>query len=183
MKPANASWGLVVVAVCVGALNIGCERQPVFPKPVGGGDGAMGKGWVFDVYWGGKYRFVLFTDIGRSTCDVTETHSRRQVHGGTMSFRGQQYAKDGRKVVFHGTVASDGNGTVEVDGQSFDLAGGAVFLVSTGKPSLAVEQMKPETMPDKPTVTKGPITLETLKAFARKDPVLRAFLELNENES
>jgi hypothetical protein len=61
--------------------------------------------------------------------------------GGEGTFHGELHAEDGVKISWSCTTKDGQNGKVIIDDQEFDLAAGALFLVSTSDKSAHVRQV------------------------------------------
>jgi hypothetical protein len=70
---------------------------------------------------------------------------------GGASYKGHHRATDGRRVDFHAETTDGKTGTITIAEVSYDLAGGALFLVSTQKdqPTVAQIDMDASTLPKK----------------------------------
>ena len=62
--------------------------------------------------------------------------------GGEGKYQGELLAQDGVKVAWSCATQDGQSGTVAIDNQEFDLAAGALFLVSTKDNSAEVEQLR-----------------------------------------
>jgi hypothetical protein len=92
--------------------------------------------------------------------------------GSGQTAHGQLYAVDGRKIAWSCTTPDATSGTVTIDGQQFDLAKGAVFLVSAKENKTTVEQMDV----DMSKLQGGPVQ-DKLPALADTEPRIAAFFK------
>jgi hypothetical protein len=92
--------------------------------------------------------------------------------GSGRTARGRLYAVDGRKIAWSCSTQDGTSGTVTIDGQQFDLAKGAVFLVSAMKDETRVEQLAV----DMSKLQGGPVQ-DRLPALADTEPRIAAFFK------
>jgi hypothetical protein len=154
---------VIAVALTITAWGTlpGCSRH----SWSGGGDSAGG------------------VDIEHRTCDgrVYLVVAAAGCSGGSsssasgptgMTTGGELNALDGRKIAWSCTTADGTRGTVTVDGQQFDLAGGGVFLVSAKEKKTKVEQLAV----DMSKFRGGPVPQE-LRGLAETHPRIAAFFK------
>jgi hypothetical protein len=126
---------LLVVTLAVSACmaTSGCKGHSW-----GGGSHAAGgvmEGVTFD------YTIDLLTCDGRVYLVLAVDGSSGGDSSNGANARGQIYAVDGRKIPWSCTTQDGTSGAVAVDGQQFDLAKGAVFLVSAKEKKTTVQQL------------------------------------------
>jgi hypothetical protein len=92
--------------------------------------------------------------------------------GSGPTARGQLYAVDGRKIAWSCTTQDGTSGTVTIDGQQFDLAKGAVFLVSAKENKTTVQQL-----PVDMSKLQGGLVQDKLPALADTEPRIAAFFK------
>ena len=92
--------------------------------------------------------------------------------GGSGASRGQLHTKDGREIVWSCSTQDGKTGKVIIDGQEFDLSGGALFLISTKDKPTRVEQLAIEAgqLQERTTTDKFP-------ELATAEPRIAAFLQ------
>jgi hypothetical protein len=157
---------LLVVTLAVSACmaSWGCKG-----RSWGGGghaEGGVKEGVKFDfniehLTCDGRVYFVLAAD----GCSGGGSGSGRNAQG-------QLYAVDGRKIAWSCTTQDGTSGTVTIDGQQFDLAKGAVFLVSAKENKTKVEQLAV----DMSKLQDGPVQ-DKLPALADTEPRIAAFFK------
>jgi hypothetical protein len=88
--------------------------------------------------------------------------------GSGPTARGHLYAVDGRKIAWSCTAPDGTSGTVIIDGQQFDLAKGAVFLVSARENKTKVEQLAVDMskLQGGPVQDKLPVLVDTESRIA-----------------
>ena len=127
-------------AICGLAVGLGLSSC----SPVSGKNWGAGGGSVTLTDNGSKITYAL----GHLTRDdrvyfviVANGSAGVSWSGGEGNYRGQLLAKDGSKVEWS-CMSQDGHGgKAIVDGHDFDLAKGALFLVSTKERPIRVEQL------------------------------------------
>src|SRR5262245_49274178 len=92
--------------------------------------------------------------------------------GSGPTAQGQLYAVDGRKIAWSCTTQDGASGIVTIDGQQFDLAKGAVFLISAKENKTRVEQLAV----DISRLQGGPVE-EELPGLADTEPRIAAFFK------
>jgi len=97
--------------------------------------------------------------------------------GGNPRFRGDFVLKDGRKVDWNCSPRDANTGRVEIAGVAYDLQKGGLFLISTRKGGMKVEQLPIETV--RGTFATAQKRLESL---AKTDPKIKAFVSLPKDE-
>src|SRR5262249_46814913 len=116
-----------------GAENIAWERfKEVNPKA--GIEKAQAS---FGIWKEGGLAFLILTDF------VGSSRDRGSGKGvGPEKYEGQQKARDGRKVEYQCETADGKTGTMTINGSSYELAKGSMFLVSTRGGKVEVRQVK-----------------------------------------
>ncbi len=133
----------LTVAVCGLAAGLGsCGCSPTSGKNWGASGGS-----VTLTENGSRFTYAL----GRLTRDdqvyfviVANGCTGVSWSGGEGKYRGQLHAKDGSKIEWSCTTQDGHSGKVIADGQEFDLAEGALFLVWTKERPARVEQLAVE---------------------------------------
>jgi hypothetical protein len=92
--------------------------------------------------------------------------------GSGPTARGQLYAVDGRKIPLSCTTTDGKNGTVIIDGQQFDLAKGAIFIVSAKENKTKVEQLAVDM-----SKLQGDPVHEKVQGLADTEPRVAAFFK------
>jgi hypothetical protein len=92
--------------------------------------------------------------------------------GSGPTAQGQLYTVDGRKIAWSCTTQDGTSGTVTIDGQQFDLAKGAIFLISAKENKTTVEQLAV----DMSKLQGGPVQ-DKLPALADTEPRIAAFFK------
>jgi hypothetical protein len=156
---------LVAVAVAVCFTAVGCSGGHSW----GGGteaESGFREGVTFD------YRVTSLTCDGRVFLVLTANGSS----GGSMisspSAHGVLSAADGRKIEWSCPTRDGTSGTLTIAGQEFDLAKGAVFLVS-----LKANQTKVEQLAVDMSNLQGGKMEERLNAVGETEPRIKAFLK------
>jgi hypothetical protein len=124
-----------------GAGNIAWERfKDVCPKA--GIEKAQAS---FGIWKEGGLAFLIVTDF------VGSSRDRGSGKGvGPEKYEGQQKARDGRKVEYQCETADGKTGTMTINGSSYQLAKGSMFLVSTRGGKVEVRQVKRDLLKVKP---------------------------------
>jgi hypothetical protein len=155
---------LLVVTLAVSAClaSLGCKGR----SWGGGGHSAGGvkEGVKFD------YTIEHLTCDGRVYLVLAADGCSGGGSGSGPTAQGQLYAPDGRKIAWSCTTQDGTSGTVTIDGQHFDLAKGAVFLVSAKENKTRVEQLAV----DMSKLQGGPVQ-DKLPALADTEPRIAAF--------
>ena len=131
-----------------GAGNIAWERfNDVCPKA--GIEKAQAS---FGIWKAGGLAFLIVTDF------VGSSRDRGSGNGvGPEKYEGQQKARDGRKVEYQCETADGKTGTMTINGSSYELGKGTMFLVSTRGGKVEVRQVKRDLRkvePDQESVEK-----------------------------
>jgi hypothetical protein len=135
------------------------------PSPVGGLDHA----WVVYARLGEGLRILLWTDLQNGVANWTSDST-----SDSASFKGSIQSSDLKKPIDVQCQAQGANsGSLTIDGVTYDLAGGSLFLVSTKGERPVVKQLNRDTSQFK----EDP---ESLKAFARTDPEISAIFTARE---
>jgi hypothetical protein len=135
--------------------------------------------------WGGGGSTVSSIEDGVSTAYTVDHLTRNGrvylvlaaggCHGSTVNggppASGSLHAGRGREIEWSCATRDGARGTVTIDGQPFDLAKGAVFLVST-REKTQVEQLTVEL-----SRLQGDDVRSRLVGLAETEPRVRAFLE------
>lgn len=87
--------------------------------------------------------------------------------------RGQLYAVDGRTIPWSCTTTDGKNGTATIDGKQFDLAKGAVCIVSAKENN----KMKVEQLATDMSKLQGDLVHEKVQSLADTEPRAAAFFE------
>jgi len=102
--------------------------------------------------WHKKFCFVIFSDV------VGSASGRQEARGAQSTFEVQRSSSDGQKFDWHCETADGKTGKGMLDGQSYELAHGMIFLVSTKGEKRQVRQLQ-RNLAD---TTAGPDSLEKL---------------------
>src|SRR5262249_415994 len=106
----------------------------------------------FGIWNDGRLAFLIVTDFAGS--------GRERSRGkgvGAEKYEGQQKAGDGRKVEWQCETADGKTGTMTINGSSYELANGSMFLVSTRGGKAEFRQVKRDLLkvqPDQDSVEK-----------------------------
>ena len=92
--------------------------------------------------------------------------------GSGPTAQGQLYTVDGRKIAWSCTTQDGTSGTVTIDGQQFDLAKGAIFLISAKENKTTVEQLAVDM-----SKLQGDKMEDKLTAVGEAEPRIKAFLK------
>ena len=84
---------------------------------------------------------------------------------------GELLAVDGRKIAWSCPTQDGTSGTVTIDGQQFDLAKGAVFLISAKEKKTKVDQLTVDM-----SKLQGGAVQEKLRGLADTEPRIAAFI-------
>src|SRR5262245_17349560 len=155
---------VVTLAVSVCMASWGCKGRTWG----GGGHSAGGdkEGVTFD------YAIEHLTCDGRVYLVLAADGCSGVGSGSGPTARGQLSAVDGRKITWSCTTQEGTSGTVTIDGQQFDLAKGAVFLVSAKENKTKVQQLAV----DMSKLQGGPVQ-DKLPALADTEPGIAAFFK------
>jgi hypothetical protein len=158
--------GLLVVTLTLSACIAtgGCKG-----RSWGGGGHAAGgfkEGVTFN------YTIEHLTYDGRVYLVVAADHCSGGSSGSGPTAQGQLNALDGRKLAWSCTTQDGTSGTVTIDGQQFDLAEGAVFLISAKEKQTKVEQLAVEM-----SKLQGGLVQEKLPGLADTEPRIAAFFK------
>jgi hypothetical protein len=93
--------------------------------------------------------------------------------GSGPTARGQLYAVDGRKIPWSCTTTDGKNGTATIDGQQFDLAKGAFFIVSAKENKTKLEQLTVDM-----SKLQGDPVHEKVQSMADTEPRIAAFFKV-----
>lgn len=97
--------------------------------------------------------------------------------GGSLGFRGQFRALDGRGIDWSCRTRDGVHGSVKVDGQRFDLSKGGLLLVSTDDRKTRVDQVAVDlTRLQVSRTLQGPSVAERLQALGDTEPRIAEFL-------
>ncbi len=137
--------------------------------------------------WGGGGHSFGGAEAGGATVNYTIEHL---THDGRVYFvlaadgcsgggagtgqtsRGQLHAVDGRNIAWSCSTTDGKSGTTTIDGQPFDLAKGAVFLVSAKADKTKVEQLAVDM-----SKLQGDPVHEKLKGLADTEPRVAGFFK------
>lgn len=154
-------------------LVAGCNEVAKNPPDVGGpnslhtwsDDGQSSAGTVFRV----GTLFVIWTDSpnGGGGSESASMHS--------VTFQGRLITSDRGQVNFSGESADGRSGTAVIDGRSFDLSKGNLFLVATAADGYRVKQLKRE-------LANLKADSEALRDFAKADIEIQEFFGGNRAE-
>jgi hypothetical protein len=165
--------GLVKSLIATGwalAVVCGCSRAPTIPNVGGGGvitwAPAAGKDKSLPGIDGGSVyhlgtAFVLWSDTSGGGGGQENTHMQG------IRLRGSLVAGAGR-IEFGCDTADGKSGQVSVNGATYELADGNLFLVATGGEKPQVKQLKRD-------LSELKFERESLAAFARNDPEIAGF--------
>jgi hypothetical protein len=95
---------------------------------------------------------------------------------GGASYKGHHLATDGRRVEFHASTTDGKAGTITVADVRYDLAKGALFLVSTQHTPPKIAQITFDT-------TNFPKTRDQLIGLAKSNAEIRAFFEQHKKQN
>jgi hypothetical protein len=172
----SAGFAIVSVLICLG--SIGCERQSL---PDGWGGRVVG--WLesqpdaelvpgidsASVYFGtlGKGSAVTLWSDGGGNFGASWDRSRKLI-----KYEGKLRARDGREYPVQCLTADGKTGSVTIDGQTFQLDNGALFLIATAGAKTTVKQLQ-----------RGPLKPEkdALRDMALTDPEIKSFFEASRN--
>ncbi len=108
--------------------------------------------------------FVVWSDLPNGG----DAHGSGQFR--SASYKGSHHASDGRKVAFHAETTDGTSGVITIEGVRYDLALGALFLVSSRTDPVTVVQLSVD-------VRDFPQGKDELMALAKSDQVIREFFE------
>jgi hypothetical protein len=155
-KPAPEGGAPLNITVPAG-VNASISWSSGRPDARPGIDAAM----VNSCTWGGAPAFVLWTDLNNDASSSAEEQ-------GSFVYSGSQTAPDGRKVRYRCRTRDGRTGDVTIDDRTYDLAKGALFLVSAREPRTRVLQLQRD-------VRQLTLSTAKLQQFARDDPEMVAF--------
>jgi hypothetical protein len=92
--------------------------------------------------------------------------------GGDRGLSGQFRTKDGREIVWSCSTPDGKVGHVVIDGQTFDLTRGALFLISTKDKPTRVQQV-----PVEAGQLQEKASIEKFRELEKADPRIAAFLK------
>jgi hypothetical protein len=155
----------VALVIAAGAVLAGCSGHSW-----GGGGHSFGEARA----GGGAVDYTIehLTCDGRVYFVLAADGCSGAGSGSGPTARGQLSAVDGRKVAWSCTTQDGTSGTVTIDGQTFDLAKGAVFLVSAKENKAKVHQLAV----DMSKLQGGPVQ-DKLPALADTEPRIAAFFK------
>jgi hypothetical protein len=168
---------LLILFGAVAAATIGCGA----PQP---GWGAQSVGWgasnagtsevpgittasVSFCRYGEKCAAAFWLDGHGGSLGAHRENDRNAVH-----FEGQGVGRDGRTIALECMTADGTTGNARIDGQSFDLSKGALFLISTADGATAVKQLRRDLSALKPDTN-------ALQSTAANDAEVRSFFEMH----
>jgi hypothetical protein len=164
---------LLTLAGCAPKTAPGVVRGTTAgPQGVVGGSTTAGpQGSVTYFSWSGKPIFVIWSDA-TSTDSRTEQNNSLMKCSGGLTYRGKD-ARPDRRVAFSAEIQDD-KGKLTINGESYDLAEGALFLVSGVGDDPQVKQLSRDLTKLKlgQNVILQP---EDLAAFAKDEPEIAAF--------
>jgi hypothetical protein len=143
----------------------GCGRDPVPPqRPANTDTGGYSIGGTGARYgsWDGELAVVVWFDTDDSSQGFAG-------EGRTAAYQGVFAPIDGRRFDWRCRTSDGKTGTLVIDGQQYELAKGALFLVSTKGDKTAVQQLSHDLAqfnPDK----------EGLERLAKEDPDVARFI-------
>lgn len=161
----------LIVLCCV--IATGCHRDEMEPNTLPDAGGESGTiVWKFtadpqpgieraSVFHMGK-RFVLWSDLSRGGGGGTTTN----VHG--LSCNGRLRGDEGVSVPFECKSPDGKTGTAVIDGRTFDLADGGLFLVAAEDGTPRIKQLKRD-------LESVPFSINGLQKFAREDKEIAGF--------
>jgi hypothetical protein len=112
----------------------------------------------------------VYLVVAADGCSGGSSSSESGPTGSTTG--GRLNAVDGRKIAWSCTTADGTRGTATIDGQQFDLANGAVFIVWAKDKKTRVEQLAL----DMAKLQGGPVP-QKLRALAETHPRIAAFFK------
>jgi hypothetical protein len=112
----------------------------------------------------------VYLVVAADGCSGGSSSSESGPMGSTT--RGRLNAVDGRKIAWSCTTVDGTRGTATIDGQQFDLANGAVFLVWAKEKKTKVEQLAL----DMSKLRGGPVP-QKLRGLAEANPRIAAFFK------
>ena len=158
---------------CILVFGCSCTPGPTGPPDLGGPNGlitwtasagkdnplqGVDQGTVYNL----GTAFVLWSDAPGGGSGG----SSGNVQG--VKYQGGLLARDRRRVEFHGETKDGKTGRVTIDGLTYELADGNLFLVSTEGERSRVKQLKRD-------ISNLKFERESLEAFGRNDPDIAAF--------
>ena len=154
-----------IIASLLLVLLLGCSSKPT--SPVSQRTGSTGKLTIGEtsVWYGTKgnaVAVVVWSDTPGAAGGGTGTSSGTTGGSGYITSHGQ-------RLEINWESAEGGTGKVTLGGTTYDLAKGAVFLVSTQDGKLSVVQLQHDLSQIKPTV-------ESFESLAKADPDIAAFV-------
>lgn len=162
----HSRFPLVLLCLVACTLSSGCGKSHGWGVSQGVLDSSC---WVEQLRCDGR----VFVVLAGSGC-TSGTSSGE----GNGSFRGEFVTQDGRKLAWSCRTSDAARGTVTIDGQTFELRDGAVFLVRTNEPQAKVRQLVVELSklqnplpPDRP-----------LQAWAEAEPRIAEFVQEAESK-
>jgi hypothetical protein len=147
MNMPNLSCVWVAVLLLGGLVGLaGCGQNPVPPqRPANtdtGGNSVGGTGPRYGT-WDGKLAVVVWFDTDDSSQGFAG-------EGHTAAYQGVFAPVDGRRFDWRCRTSDGKTGTLVIDGQHYELAKGALFLVSTKGGKTAVQQLSRDLAPFNP---------------------------------
>lgn len=158
------------IASCMALLTLlvsACLRQETQPGPF------TRAGYIDDIAFAALRwpdgETVLFID------DIKDEHT----HGGSSTSgdpvfyqRGQAVAADGRSYQYRLEKQAGQRSNLTIDDQTYDLAQGTLFLITTREEPTLVQQYQRD-------LSTIPLTQHDIEAMAYADPVIAAFIRQN----
>lgn len=165
------------VTICLLSVVFGCAREIAPPVTLGGVEGSSSFGGsratgqpgidFGSIYYAGK-RVVIWTDGKKA-----EGESRTTSKGITCN--GQITSRESNKLNFDFVINPDAQGAVTIDGQTFDLTDGNLFLVSFSDTGGRIRQLDREFADVKLTV--GGKNGKAFRTAMRGDSAFKEFFE------
>jgi hypothetical protein len=167
MRRVYAGFAIVVLCFGVSLLSSAC-RWGDGQRWGSHGEGAVGHFQIESLQCDERVFFVL----AANGCSGSSSG------GGEGAFRGRLHTLDGREIAWSCRTNDGTGGTVNIDGQRFNLSKGAVFLVSTNDKKTKVEQLAVD-MSKLQGVSQpqGPSMREKLQALEDAEPRIAEFFK------
>lgn len=169
----SRTWKLSATAVMCALVQAGCGA-PVPPAPapslpaIGAGEATIGAGETHATYgfWGDGKAVLVWSAIPDADFGSGTTDSGAEYHG-------LHLAEDGRRIEWTCTTDDGTTGSVTINGNSYDLSAGRVFLVRVEGGETTVVQRDTSQLADSNLI-------RTLVDWLANDEDVRAFFGVKE---
>lgn len=161
-----SAWLLTILLASAGA----CSRSTQVSSGSGGMPG-IGETWVQEGSFGGDLAFIVWSDIAEKDCQSSSSGggSYAGSRGVNANYQGKRIARDGRNVEWQAETGDGKSGVVTINGTTFRLEEGQIFLVTTTGEEAGVRQVEADLSNLKPMP-------ETWDRLSRENAEIREYL-------